>query len=545
MALRGFRAPWQQDATDYSADDAAQLAELGYKQELNRTMSGFSNFAVSFSIISILSGCITSYGIAMNAGGPVAMSLGWPLVGAFVLCVALAMAEVCSVYPTAGGLYFWAGRLARTHKREWAWTVGWFNFLGEAAVTAAVDFGAAATWMVLINQLTGAEVTAVSTFACFCVILLLHALLNAFGVNLVQILSSISAWWHLAGAAVIFLVLAFVPDHHQTPGWTLTHYVNNTGWTSPLYVFLIGLLMAQYTFTGFDASAHVAEETKNAAVNAPKGIVNSVLVSLVAGWVLLLAITSAIQDYDAAVNTDIGLPPAQIFIDALGEGLGLFLVFICAVAQFFCGLACVTSASRMAFAFSRDNALPGSRWWAQVNPRTGTPTNSIWLVAAVAVLLTSPSLVSTTAYLAVTSIAVIGLYIAYVIPVFLRRINPDFTPGRWNLGRWSAPVGWVAVAWVCFIVALFMLPPAAPVTIENFNYAPVAVAVVLLFSVSTWFLGGRKHFMREDPGHHDTRPQEELMGHDAPRGSRPDRPGRHHRVERHRLGAVDRPEGLA
>jgi len=102
-------------------EDAARLAELGYKQELHRGMSGFSNFAISFSIISILAGCITSYGIAMNSGGPIAISVGWPLVGAFVLCVALAMGEVCSVYPTAGGLYFWAGRLARKNKAVWAW----------------------------------------------------------------------------------------------------------------------------------------------------------------------------------------------------------------------------------------------------------------------------------------------------------------------------------------------------------------------------------------------------------------------------------------
>lgn len=502
MAARRLFA--RRDDTDYSEDDAAQLAALGYKQELNRTMSGFSNFAVSFSIISILSGCITSFGIAMNAGGPVAISLGWPLVGVFVMCVALAMAEVCSVYPTAGGLYFWAGRLARTHKREWAWVVGWFNFLGEVAVTAAVDFGAATTWMAFLDLTIGVDVTPLTTFVCFCVILLLHGLLNAFGVGLVQILSAVSAWWHLAGAAVIFVVLALVPDHHQSPGWTLTHFVNNTGWGNPLYVFLIGLLMAQYTFTGFDASAHVAEETRNASVNAPKGIVNSVLVSLVAGWILLLAVTSAIQDYDKALGTEIGLPPAQIFIDATGHAVGLMLVLICAVAQFFCGMACVTSASRMSFAFSRDNALPGSRWWSRVNPRTGTPTNSIWLVTAMAIVLTSPSLVSTTAYLAVTSIAVIGLYIAYVTPVLLRRINPDFVPGRWNLGRWSALIGWVAVGWVAFIVVLFMLPPASPVTIDTFNYAPVAVAIVLVFAGATWVLGGRKHFMREDPGHHDT-----------------------------------------
>ena len=492
------------DEQDYSHEDAAQLAELGYKQELNRTMSGFSNFAVSFSIISILSGCITSYGIAMNAGGPAAISLGWPLVGVFVLCVALAMAEVCSVYPTAGGLYFWAGRLARSHKREWSWVVGWFNFLGEVAVTAAVDFGAATTWMAFLDLTIGVDVTPQTTFACFCVILLMHGLLNAFGVNLVRLLSAVSAWWHLAGAAVIVVVLALVPDRHQSPGWTLTHFVNNTGWTSSIYVFLIGLLMAQYTFTGFDASAHVAEETRNASVNAPKGIVNSVLVSLVAGWILLLAVTSAIQDYDGALASDIGLPPAQIFIDATGQGLGLTLVLICAVAQFFCGMACVTSSSRMSFAFSRDNALPGSRWWSKVNPRTGTPTNSIWLVTVLAIVLASPSLVSQTAYLAVTSIAVIGLYIAYVTPVLLRRINPDFVPGRWNLGRWSAPIGWIAVVWVGFIVVLFMLPPAAPVTIETFNYAPVAVAVVLVFAGATWIFGGRKHFMVEDPGHHDT-----------------------------------------
>lgn len=155
-------------------DDAARLAELGYKQELHRGMSGFSNFAVSFSIISILAGCITSYGIAMNAGGPIAISIGWPLVGVFVLCVALAMAEVCSVYPTAGGLYFWAGRLARRNNRVWAWYVGWFNFLGEVAVTAAIDFGAAVTWSALFSLVFGWQVTAGSTFVVFLVIILLH-----------------------------------------------------------------------------------------------------------------------------------------------------------------------------------------------------------------------------------------------------------------------------------------------------------------------------------------------------------------------------------
>jgi len=306
-------------------------------------------------------------------------------------------------------------------------------------------------------------------------------------------------------------VLAFVPDQHQSASFVFTEFKNETGWGSTPYVFLMGLLMAQYTFTGYDASAHVAEETRNASVAAPKGIVNSVVVSLVAGWVLLLAVTFAVQDWDAARTTEIGLPPAQIFIDAAGSGLGKGLLLICAIAQFFCGMACVTSSSRMSFAFSRDNALPGSRLWAKVNPRTGTPTNSIWLVTVASIILASPSIFSTTAYLAVTSIAVIGLYIAYVTPVLLRRLNPDFTPGRWNLGRWSAPIGWIAIVWVGFIVILFMLPPASPVTVDTFNYAPLAVGVVGLFALVSWFAGGRKHFMRDVPEGHDTIPAAEIF----------------------------------
>ncbi len=499
--------------TDDLDEDSRRLAELGYTQELHRGMSGFSNFAVSFSIISILSGCITTYYLAMDAGGPVVMSIGWPLVGVFVLGVALAMAEICSAYPTAGGLYYWAGQLARTNKRVWAWYVGWFNFLGEVAVTAAIDYGAAITWMALLNLVFGLDVTLVSTFVAFVVIISLHGLLNTFGVSLVKVLSNLSAWWHLAGVAIIVLVLVIVPDKHQSLAFTFTEFRNETGWSSPIYVFLIGLLMAQYTFTGYDASAHVAEETKNASIEAPKGIIRSVWVSLLAGWILLIAVTAAIQDYAGARASDTGLPPAQIFIDAAGRDTGIFLLFICAVAQFFCGMASVTANSRMSYAFSRDNALPGSRLWAKVNPATGTPTNSIWLCIGCSIVLTLPAIANLTAFFAVTSVAVIGLYIAYVTPVFLRRRNADFQNGPWHLGRWSAFVGWVSVAWVVFIVVLFMLPAYSPGTFGDatFNYAPIAVAVVLVFATVTWFIGGRTHFMHGPKDEHTTKELDEIF----------------------------------
>jgi amino acid permease (GABA permease) len=485
-------------------DDARVLAEMGYTQELHRGMSGFSNFAVSFSIISILAGCITSYKIALVSGGPSALVLGWLIVGVMVLAVAGAMAEVCSRYPTAGGLYFWAGRLAKRNKREWAWFVGWFNFLGEVAVTAAIDFGCASTMMAFANLVWGFETTPTATFGLFVVIIVLHALLNTFGVNLVSMLSNVSAWWHVIGVLIIVAALWVLPEKHQSVGWTLTGFHNETGWTFLPYVFLMGLLMAQYTYTGYDASAHIAEETKNASIAAPRGIVTSVLVSVIGGFILLYSITASITDNSeegltALAASETGLPPAQIFLDALGSPtVAKFLLFIVCVAQFFCGMASVTANSRMSYAFSRDNALPGSKIWAKVNPRTGTPTNSIWLCVGLSILLASPALFNTTAYLAVTSIAVIGLYIAYVIPVFLRRVSPDFTPGPWNLGRFSPLIGWVAVVWVGIICVLFVLPPASPITIDTFNYAPIAVLVVLAFSVVSWLVSGRHHFMLGD-----------------------------------------------
>jgi amino acid permease (GABA permease) len=477
--------------------DEERLAQLGYQQELHRRLSGFSNFAVSFSIISILAGAITSYGIAMTAGGPMAIVLGWLFVGIMVTFVALAMAEVCSAYPTAGALYWWAAALAKQNKAAWAWFVGWFNFLGEVAVTAAIDFGAAITTAAFLSLTFDMTVTPGRTFLIFLVIIIVHGLLNTFGVSLVRLLSDVSAWWHLAGVAVIVAVLAIVPDQHKPIADVFFEVRNATGFGfqgAAVYAVLLGLLMAQYTYTGYDASAHVAEETHDAARAAPRGIVMSVVVSVIAGFVLLFAITWSIQDYEAERTTALGLPPAQIFIDATSHNMGSFLLFICMVAQWFCGMASVTANSRMSFAFSRDGALPGSRIWKKVNPRTGTPTNSIWLCVTLSSLLVLPSLWNTTAYLAATSIAVIGLYIAYVAPVFLRRRNPDFVPGPWQLGKWSAPVGWIAIVWVIIICILFVLPTASPITATTFNYTIVAVAIVVGAATIWWFASAKKWF---------------------------------------------------
>jgi amino acid permease (GABA permease) len=476
------------------SSDVETLHGLGYAQELRRRMGTFSNFAVSFTIISILSGCLTLYGYGMNTGGPVIMNIGWPVVGLFVLMVGLAMAEVCSSYPTAGGLYYWAAKLGGKNGPAWSWFTGWFNLLGQIGITAGIDFGLALFADAFFNALFNYPSTPFAIIVLYTVVLFLHGLLNTFGIGLVALLNDISVWWHLVGVAVIFLVLFFFPAHHQSAGFIFTKFVNNTGFGSGIYVFLIGLLLAQYTFTGYDASAHMTEETHNAAVAGPRGIVWSIVVSLIAGWILLIAVTGAIQDYEAE-RTAV-TPGAQVFLDAVGHNGGLFLLFIIVGAQFYCGMSSVTANSRMIYAFSRDGAVPGSQFWHRINPRTRTPTNSIIFATVGAWLLGLPYLWSPVAYAAVTSIAVIGLYLAYGMPILLRLLAGEkFQRGPWHLNQWSYVVGWIAVVWIAFIAILFVLPQAAPGnTLTTFNYAIVAVGVVVLYSGGYWFLSAKNWF---------------------------------------------------
>jgi amino acid permease (GABA permease) len=489
------------------SSDEATLHQLGYAQELRRRMSGFSNFAVSFTIISILSGCLTLYYFGMDEGGPAVIVWGWPFVGIMTLLVGLAMAEVCSSYPTAGGLYYWSAKLARRNGPAWSWFTGWFNFLGQVAVTAGIDFGAAFFINAFGSLQWGWSTAHWVTILIYAIVLLVHGLLNQFGIRLVALLNDISVWWHILGVLIIVGVLAFVPSHHLPAKDVFTGLFNNSGlnvgWW---YILPVGLLLAQYTFTGYDASAHMTEETNKAATAGPRGIVMSIVVSLFAGWVLLIGMTFSIQGkigglrYLTAAAAG-PAAPAQIWQQAIGLTGAKLLLLIAIGAQLFCGMSSITANSRMIYAFSRDGALPGSALWHRVNKRTRTPTNAIWLAAVGALILGLPYLWNSVAYGAVTSIAVIGLYIAYVTPTFLRlRRGESFQRGPWHLGRWSYLVGWTAVVWVVIIVILFMLPQFGPLSsggtldLNTFNYAVVAVIVVIGFAGIYWLVSAKNWF---------------------------------------------------
>jgi amino acid transporter len=503
--------------------DMQRLHAMGYAQELKRAMSGFSNFAISFTIISILSGCLTLFGSGMNSAGPLAGSIGWPLVSFFVVMVALSMAELASAYPTAGGLYYWASKLGGA---GWGWYTGWFNLIGQVAVTAGIDYGLATFVNILLNTWFGTVITPQNTLIIYFVALVLHATMNVFGVRLVALLNDVSAWWHVIGVLIIVAVLLLVPKQHSLG------QAFHTGFTTSgfpyWYAFLLGLLLAQYTFTGYDASAHMTEETIGAEMRAPRGVVMSVVVSAVAGYILLMGLLVAMPTvlgkadlascksagfvntgdcatYVTAVTNGAN-PVGYILNTTLGTQLGTLLLTIAVVAQFFCGMSSITANSRMIYAFSRDGAIPLSGLWHRLHRTYRTPANAIMFGAFFSFLLAVPSLWNYTAYVAITSIAVIGLYISYIIPVYLRRrAGTSFQLPSWNLGTWSPLVNWIAIAWVVLTSILFMLPTISPASWNpgdwtklnywaSFNYTSVVLIVVVVALTIWWYASVRNWF---------------------------------------------------
>ena len=500
------------------AQDIKRLHGMGYAQELFRTMGGFSNFAISFTIISVLSGCLTLFYTGITTSGFAAGSIGWPLVTIFVVIVALGMAELASAYPTAGGLYYWASMLGGP---GWGWFTGWFNLIGQVAVTAGIDYGLAVSIDVLLNAwfpsvpATLGSVLAIdpatqwTTLLIYAIVLVLHAFLNIFGVRIVALLNDVSVWWHIVGVLLIgggVVIAALIGQQFAGAGFA-THVAsaplnsagalfsadpkyNATGF--PIwYAFLLGLLLAQYTYTGYDASAHMTEETVGAATRAPWGVVMSVVVSAFAGYAVLMGLLSAAPDLLKAagyIN-----PVLYILESRLGYLLGTLFFAVAVGAQFFCGMSSITTNSRMIYAFSRDGAVPYSNLWHHLD-RGRTPRNAIILAAVAAFVLAIPTVFNFAAYVAITSIAVIGLYISYVLPILLRLMAKDFKTGPWHLGAWSRPIGIIAVIWVVFISILFMLPTITPVTAVTFNYTPVVVLGTLIILVVWWMVSVRHWF---------------------------------------------------
>jgi len=496
-------------------DDERHLARLGYNQELQRSWSGFNNFAISFSIISILAGCFTSFGLGWNNGGPAAIAWGWPILAAFIMLIGFCMSELVSAYPTSGGIYWWAAKLGGPKA---GFYTGLLNLIGLIAILASVAYGSATFLDLTLGTLSESWLAGYSlkrVFAMFLIILIVVAVINIFSSHLLAVINNISVWWHVAGAATVIAILFLVPEHHASVGDVFAKTINNSGmfggatsgigWL--LLVLPISAILTQYTITGYDASAHLSEETKSAANAAAKGIWRSIFYSAIGGWILLLSFLFAVQDSDGVSAAGGGV--ASIFNQALSSRWAAAVLFISTAGQLFCTTACQTSASRMLFAFSRDRAVPGHQLWSAVNSRR-VPANAVIVTAAIAAIITLPALVPVDingapvpiAFFAVVSIGVVGLYLAFAVPIYYRwKAGDSFAAGSWNLGsryKWMAPLALAEII-VTSIVAMFPTAlggvPWGPSFEWKFvNYTPIVVFGVLFLLWLYWHLSVKKWF---------------------------------------------------
>jgi amino acid transporter len=491
------QAPEEPRVTSRDADEQ-RLHEMGYRQELSRAWSGFTNFAISFTIISVLAGTFTTFSFAWLHGGPIAVSIGWPVLCFFVLMVGFSMAELTSRYPTAGGPYWWAHDLGG---KGWSWMTGWFNIVGLVGIVASVGYGCA-FFLFNLLQLYAVDIFGINfgdsvhilaeTWLLFFIIMFLYTLVN-----------NISVGWHLLGVAIIIALLVFVPDDHQSASFVFGERFNETGTLGGdtgglgfwFLVLPVGFLLAMYTQTGYDASAHTAEETRGAAKAAAQGVWRSIFWSAVIGWFVLLAFLFAATDV-AAVN-DSGGAVFGIFNSALDPRAAKMIVLIATVGQFFCGAAGLTSASRTWYAFSRDRGMPGWAVFRRIN-RDRVPFNAVIAVSVASLVIAIPALFGKNdipfAFFALTGICTVGLYLAYIIPVYLRfRRGASFETGPWNLGRRYKIVNLLAIIFVIVVVYALNLPydpTGLPwndgFDAANVNYTPFAIVLPLIFGI--WYL---------------------------------------------------------
>jgi amino acid transporter len=501
--------------------DVADLHRLGYAQELFRSMGGFSNFAISFSIISILTGAVILYDYGLAWAGTAAVLIGWPLITVFVLAIAASMAEIASAYPTAGGLYYWASRMKN---KNWGWWTAWLNLIGQFAIVAGINFAAAAflNATIITPLLSNAGIVYDNTTAVFGVsfltgqivtmgiLMLVQLAMNIAGINLVAILNQVSVWWHIVivAAVVILVFLAGKPDESGLtlfavqPLDTAGSWNNNLGFVNLQYgpaigypvvlAFFFSLLQANWTYTGYDASAHVAEETVGARIASAWGLFLSVAVSAVVGFIFLFALSTHLPNLSAlfpATLDESTLPGASQYYFGGGVAviaileynvgqLGDLLSAGIAIAMAFCGLSSVASAGRMLYAFSRDDGLPGAGWFKKVSHRYRTPANALTAIVVVSWLFTVAAGIvgGGTAIVIVTAVSTIFLYAAYGICIYLGVTTQEWLAERvWSLGRWSKPIAWVAIFWVVVLMILFSFP-----TSGNISWPFMAITVAFL-----------------------------------------------------------------
>ncbi|KAG1742376.1 amino acid transporter [Suillus paluster] len=489
----------QDDVPSLHQKDNVLLRKLGYKSEFKREFSLLETISFSMAIMAVSCGTTTGYSYPLLSGGHFAMVWGWFIPCIFVMCVAASMAELASSMPTSAGLYYFSAKMASKERSALAsWITGWSNITGQVTLICSINFSCTELITTAIAMGTDGAVVLGSgaTFGILMAIHLTQAIFCSAGTRILARMTVVTLVLILTttiGAIVSLLVCSGDQRASSKDAWT--KFENNTGWSNNVWAFILAFTSPMWSLTGYDSAAHIAEETAGAARAAPIAILVGVAGTEILGWLYYIAASYATTSVPDILQTKLALPLGQVFLNVLGKKGALTLWCSITVLQYLCGCSQAVDASRVIFAFSRDNALPGSRWWKRINYTTQTPVNAVWF-AMVLSAICGTLVFSTAAFNSLASASVIGLYISYATPIYCRITwgKDKLQPGPFNLGWWSFPIGWTGVVWVAFMVVMLLFPYTQIANVQTMNYSVVIVMAVFIFAAGSWIFSAKHWF---------------------------------------------------
>ncbi|KAJ7703881.1 amino acid/polyamine transporter I [Mycena rosella] len=486
-----------------AAGDTALLASLGYKQELKREFTAIELFGFGFSVAAVVPSVASVLVYSLPNGGPSAMIWGWATSTVFLMFIAMAMAELGSSAPTSGGLYYWTFKFASPRSRNFlCWMVGYTNTISYITGVAGTDWSCAVLIMAAASiGSDGAFIpTVYQTFGVYCAVIVSHALVASSATKVIARLQHVVIAINLGLVLVMLIGLpASTPVELKNSGkYAFGSFANLTSWPNG-YAFILSFLSPLWSIGGFDVGVHISEEARNASVAVPWAIISVTAIGCILGFAVQISVAFCMgQDTLSILSDPVQQPMATILLNSFGKRGMLAIWSFIFIALYMAGVSLLTSSSRQTFAFSRDGALPFSRFLYKINSVTGTPVRCVWFSATCAALLGLITFAGPAAAGALFTLGVVGQYVANSIPITARVLGGQpFKKGPFHLGVFSKPVAIIAVLWMWFMTIVLMFPSAPNPSAETMNYTVVVMGGVL-FLAAVYYLfphyGGRHWF---------------------------------------------------
>ncbi|KAL8935035.1 MAG: hypothetical protein Q9211_004917 [Gyalolechia sp. 1 TL-2023] len=492
-----------------SADDL--LEAMGYQAQLLRSRSTLQVAFMSFVLASIPYGLATTLYYPLAGGGPVNIIWGWVAVSLIVLCVAASLGEITSVYPTSGGVYYQTFMLAApSYRLIMSWICGWAFVVGNITITLAVNFGTTLFFAACINVFEsepGVGIFAAETWQIYLIFLAITLLCNAvsaFGNRWLPWLDTFAIFWTFAGLiCIVVCVLAIAKNGRHDAAYVFGEFdPSYSGWPAG-WSFCVGLLHAAYATSSTGMIISMCEEVQQPATQVPKAMVGTIVLNTIAGLVFLIPLVFVLPNQADLAALVSAQPTPVIIKSAIGSTGGTIALLIpLLVLALFCGIGCTTASSRCTWAFARDGAIPGSRWWKQVNEKLDVPLNAMMMIMVVELALGLIYFGSSAAFNAFSGVGVICLTLSYASPILANLITgrKQVVDGNFYLGK----LGWfcnvVSIGWSALALPLFCMPTAIPVDKEYMNYASVVFFAFFVVATAWYFVWGKKNY-RGPPTH--------------------------------------------